>query len=175
MNKKISFIHLICLQNLFNCIPIFMIDIFYDNLTYLGNQLNHKLFLFAWVLSTVYGFYFYTKKIWDIYTIPYNKKNHRLICLGMVIGTMIPYSTYTILKDLHVWIPILCTSAFVYEWLKYIPITLNKQSKIFYLNILISILFTFGLGHITGFCEIYFSWSCNLILALWIHHASHQS
>ena len=43
-------------------LPFFWIDVFYDNQTYIGNQLHRPIYLFFWALSSALGFYFYSKK-----------------------------------------------------------------------------------------------------------------
>ena len=108
------------------------------------------------------------KKIWEKYNVNYNKKNHVLICLGMILSCSIPYNDITILKDLHVWLSILFVAWFILEWFLYIPVNLNKNSILFFINIGLSFVFTFMFGHITGFCEIYFSFTTNILLHHWM-------
>ena len=148
--------------------PFCWIDIFYDNQTYIGNQLHHPIYLFLWAFSSAIGFYYYSKKIWEKYNVNYNKKNHTLICLGMILSCSIPYNDITLLKDLHVWLSILFVAWFILEWFLYIPVHLNKNSILFFINIGLSFVFTFMFGHITGFCEIYFSFTTNILLHHWM-------
>ena len=105
--KSLTYIHVYLIQTILNILPFFWIDVFYDNQTYIGNQLNHPIYLFLWALSSAFGFYYYSKKIWEKQNVKYNKKNHALICLGMILSSSIPYNNITILKDLHVWLSIL--------------------------------------------------------------------
>ena len=74
----------------------------------------------------------------------------------MILSCSIPYNDITLLKDLHVWLSILFVAWFILEWFLYIPVHLNKNSILFFINIGLSFVFTFMFGHITGFCEIYF-------------------
>ena len=168
MMKTISKIHIYFLQPLLNILPFFWIDVFYDNQTYIGNQMHYFLYLFLWVISSVFGFYYYSKKIWEYYHISFNKKNHAFISLGMILASCIPYDNITWYKDLHVWLSIFFVVCFLVEWFKHVPLQLNKNSTLFYINIGLSLFFTFVFGHITGFCEIYFSFTTNSILHHWM-------
>ena len=98
MMKSLTYIHVYLIQTILNILPFFWIDVFYDNQTYIGNQLNHPIYLFLWALSSAFGFYYYSKKIWEKQNVKYNKKNHALICLGMILSSSIPYNNITILK-----------------------------------------------------------------------------
>lgn len=132
MMKSLTYIHVYLIQTILNILPFFWIDVFYDNQTYIGNQLNHPIYLFLWALSSAFGFYYYSKKIWEKQNVKYNKKNHALICLGMILSSSIPYNNITILKDLHVWLSILFVASFIMEWFYYIPVNLNKNSILFF-------------------------------------------
>lgn len=172
MTKKLLFIHTFFIQTLLNILPFFWIDVFYDNQTYIGNQLHHPLYLFFWAASSAFGFYYYSKKIWEMYDISYHKKNHALIILGMILSCSIPYNDITLFKDLHVWLSIFFVACFIVEWFVYVPINLNKNSILFFINLGLSLLFTFIFGHITGFCEIYFSFTMNILLHHWLYSNS---
>ena len=89
MMKSLTYIHVYLIQTILNILPFFWIDVFYDNQTYIGNQLNHPIYLFLWALSSAFGFYYYSKKIWEKQDVKYNKKNHALICLGMILSSSI--------------------------------------------------------------------------------------
>ena len=168
MMKSLTYIHVYLIQTILNILPFFWIDVFYDNQTYIGNQLNHPIYLFLWALSSAFGFYYYSKKIWEKQNVKYNKKNHALICLGMILSCSIPYNDITLLKDLHVWLSSLFVAWFILEWFLYIPVHLNKNSILFFINIGLSFVFTFMFGHITSFCEIYFSFTTNILLHHWM-------
>lgn len=168
MRKKLLFIHVFFIQALLNLYPIFTIDIFYDNQTYIGYQLHQPLYLWFWSFSSVFGFYTYSKAIWTAYNIRYSKNIHVLSILCMLLGTVIPYTQNIILMDLHVWLCVIGVVLFLYEWFHNIPIQLNKNSTLFFINIGLSLFFTFIFGHITSFCEIYFSFTTNLLLFFWL-------
>lgn len=168
MMKFLTYIHVYLIQTILNILPFFWIDVFYDNQTYIGNQLHRPIYLFFWALSSALGFYFYSKKIWEKYDVRYNKKNHAHICIGMILSCSIPYNEVTLLKDLHVWLSIIFVASFIIEWFLFIPVNLNKNSILFYINIGLSFMFTFIFGHITGFCEIYFSFTANILLHQWL-------
>ena len=48
MMKFITYIHVYLIQTLLNALPFLWIDVFYDNQTYIGNQLHHPIYLFLW-------------------------------------------------------------------------------------------------------------------------------
>ena len=52
MMKSLTYIHVYLIQTILNILPFFWIDVFYDNQTYIGNQLNHPIYLFLWALSS---------------------------------------------------------------------------------------------------------------------------
>lgn len=168
MRKKLLMIHVFFIQTILNIYPFFIIDIFYDNQTYIGYQLHKPFYLWLWSLSTVFGLYTYSKMIWSKYKVHFSVLVHNFSCLCMILGTIIPYQTHTILMDLHVWICILGVVLFLYEWFHNIPIHLNKNSILFFINIGLSLFFTLIFGHVTSFCEIYFSFTTNLLLYRWI-------
>ena len=169
MIKNFYKLHAYGIQIILNLIPCFIVNIFYDNQTYIGNQLHHPLYLFLWTVSTVFGLYTYSKKIWEKYAIDYHAILHLVLCIGMIFSSSIPYAYFTILKDLHVWLSIFFVAGFLVEWFYYMPIHLNKNSIQFFSNIGLSLLFTFMFGHITGFCEIYFSLTTNMLLLHWLY------
>lgn len=168
MQKRLFLFHVFFIQILLNLYPVFIIDIFYDNQTYIGNQMHQPFYLITWCLSTLFGFYFYSKNIWQAYDIQYSKWLHLISTFCMIVGTIIPYNKNSILNDLHVWLCIIGVILFLYEWFRYIPIKLNKNSILFFANIGLSLFFTFVFGHITSFCEIYFSFTTNLLLCRWL-------
>ena len=156
MMKFITYIHVYLIQTILNFLPFCWIDIFYDNQTYIGNQLHHPIYLFLWAFSSAIGFYYYSKKIWEKYNVNYNKKNHVLICLGMILSCNIPYNDITLLKDLHVWLSILFVACFILEWFLYIPVHLNKNSILFFINIGLSFVSHLCLATLLAFAKSIF-------------------
>ena len=61
MMKFLTYIHVYLIQTILNFLPFFWIDVFYDNQTYIGNQLHHPIYLFLWAFSSAIGFYYYSK------------------------------------------------------------------------------------------------------------------
>lgn len=164
----ISLIHCYGINLFLNILPLFMIDIFYDNMSYIGNELSHPVYLCLWALSSSSGFYFLSRKIWKESSFYIHKKIHIIICLGMVFSCLIPYSTYgnTFINDLHIWIAILCVSGFIGEWIWYFYF---KKNLTFWEK---ALLLVFGLcllllcipGHITASVEITFSALVQVVL-----------
>lgn len=174
--KMMIFIHSVLVQTLLNVYPFFIIDVFYDNQSAIGNEFGKYIYLLMWSFSSAIGFYMYSKKIWDLYQIPYNLLYHRILCLCMFVSCVIPYNpnNFFVINDLHIWIAIVSVFLFIVEWLKLIRTKTYFISIEFkkYLNILIGLfclcaLVLFSLGHVTSIAEISFSWLVNLYLAYW--------
>ena len=169
MKMKKSAFHVYFLQILFNICPLFWIDIFYDNYTYLAGH-GHFLFVLMWSISTCYGLYFYAKKIWENFKIPYQNKKHALICLGMILVVFIPYQKNSIFSDLHVCLFILCFSLYCFEWIQTYPLSDTKYKKICHFNCIL-ILFCLTsflmIGSMTAFTESIASFVLNLNLYYW--------
>ncbi len=175
MRKNIICFHAWILNPLLNLFPIFWIDIFYDNQTYIGNTLDHPLYLILWSFSSALGFYFYSKKIWDSSHVPYPKKTFFFLCLGMCLSCWIPYSNQlpTWINDFHVWMAIICVSGFIYLWIR--PFFFHslfymmhqKQLHILYMIFFLCLCSMIAPGHITSLCEILFSFGVNAYLAYW--------
>lgn len=162
------------LNPLINLPILFWIDPTYDNLSYIGNQLGHFFYLMLWALSSVFGLYFFSKQIWQQERISYNPIVHALICLGMPVSCLIPYSTSLPgwVNDLHIWLAIASVSLFIFEWVKtsFMPQYTTDRS---YHRFLDRLLIVFGIcfcsfavfGHINGLCEMSFSVLVNILLA----------
>ena len=91
MLKKWNPIHAYLINPLINLLSLLLINIWYDNFTYIANTLHLRFYVLLWACSTLYGFLIYPLQIWDTLSIPYNKKRHALYCLGMLICVFIPY------------------------------------------------------------------------------------
>lgn len=62
MMKSLTYIHVYLIQTILNILPFFWIDVFYDNQTYIGNQLNHPIYLFLWHLVQLLAFIIIQRK-----------------------------------------------------------------------------------------------------------------
>lgn len=146
MKKYFFIISTFILTPILNIFPIFLINIFTENQTGLGYLYDHLFLFLAWALNTTLLTYFYSKEIWDSYQLPYHKKIHAFLHIGMFIACCIPYSkSPSILNDFHIWISILCISGYIYEWLTLIfhplfTIHLSFRKK------LIGLLIIFGIS-----------------------------
>ena len=171
--KFIYCIHAFVLQAILNILPFFMMDVYYDNMTHIGNTLHHPFFLLLWSASCAVGLYVYSILIWKKYKISYSKGLHFLICTGWIFSCIIPYS-YDLpgwINDAHVWIAVASTVGFGLEW---IYIHTKKESFIYseiktllyFLDcVFILCIFILALaGHVNGLCEILFSFGINVIL-----------
>lgn len=166
-------LHVGVINPLLNLFPFLCINVFYDNQSYIGNALHHKTYLLLWSFSSAFGFYHYSKKIWNQYKIPYQSTFHFLICFSMFLSCTIPYSTNLSfwINDLHVWLAIVSVTLFILEWVKlfFSPIYYLKDSFKKLLHLLmfvfsISGLILFSIGHVTSICEISFSVLVNIVL-----------
>ena len=175
--KKLFCIHAFLIQAFFNLIPFFMMDVFYDNMTYIGNQLNHPGFLLVWSSSCAIGLYFYSMFIWKKYAIEYSKILHLLICSGWILSCSIPYSTALPgwINDLHVWIAIASTVGFGLEWMylhtKKESFIYNEIKTLLHVLECIFALCVFVLalaGHVNGLCELIFSFGVNAALVCFL-------
>lgn len=166
--KIMALIHCYGINLILNIFPFFMIDIFYDNMSYIGNELHHPIYLLLWSMSSALGFYFLSLKIWKKTSIPMPTKFHTVFCLGMVLSCLIPYSAegFVILNDLHVWIAIICVAGFIGEWLWYFywRVPLSFWEKILLFVLAICVLLLLIPGHITASTEIAFSALVQLVL-----------
>ena len=167
--RKWIYFFLFCILNpLINLLPLYWIDIFYDNLSYIGNTLGHPVYLILWACLSAFGFYDLSLRCWQKTLFPYSKNLHRILCAGMVLSCMIPYAPQSAfwIQDLHVWIAILSVGAFVLEWLYYFG--WKKDLVLWEKLLLASFVFSFLClcipGHITASTEISFSTLVNLIL-----------
>ena len=172
MKRKLIFFHAFLLNPLLNLIPLFWMDIFHDNMTYAANTLHHPFYVMLWGLSGALGCYFYSKKIWKSEFFPYQTRIHALLCIGMIITTMIPYSLSlpVWINDLHVWIGMISVGGFMAEWfycyLLYGLRTLRDRLFLFVLGLVIVLAFL--PGSITAFAQMTFSVFVNLLLAVQI-------
>lgn len=175
--KWFFFLHYGIVNLLLNLYPFFIIHVSYENQSHIGNALHQPIYLILWAISSAYGFYYYSKILWEHYHIPYHKKIHLILCGGLVLSCIIPYSNdlFFLINDLHVWIAVLCTVGVSLEWLRILfhPI-LNFDSffrKFYFLLLLffsISAMLFFIYGSVNSLCEITFSFFVNLILGIWI-------
>lgn len=167
--KRWIYLFIFCVLNpLINLLPFCWIDVFYDNLSYIGNTLGHPIYLILWACISAFGFYDLSLRCWQKTLFPFKKRLHQIICISMVLSCMIPYvpQSSVWIQDLHVWLAILSVGAFVLEWLSYFG---WKKDLVFWEKVLLtSFAFSFLClcipGHITASTEISFSAFVNLIL-----------
>ena len=171
--KYLSLIHAYIVQIILNLIPFFWMDVFYDNMTHIGNALHHPIYLLLWASSTAAGLYTYSILIWNHYKIEYNKSLHFLICAGWILSCSIPYNDALPfwINDAHVWIAITSTVGFGLEWIylytkKESFIYSEIKTLLFVLQCVFAICFIALClaSHVNGFCEILFSVLVNIIL-----------
>lgn len=170
-------LHVGVINPIVNILPFFWINVFYDNQSFIGNELGHRIYLLFWSISSAYGFYLYSKKIWDRYKISYHPIFHSLICFFMFISCLIPYAANLPfwINDLHVWIAIISVFLFILEWLViyFKPIYFLKENFRKYLHVLtldfsVCAIVLFSIGHVTAISEILFSVTVNILLVIGI-------
>ena len=157
-----------------NFLTFLMIDVNYDNMTYIGNTLHHPIYLLLWSSLTAVGLYFFSKKIWNIYKITYNKGLHFFFCFGWILSCSVPYGPNfpNWINNIHVWLAVLCTIGFSAEW---ILVWIKKERLIYpqikslllWLQIDFSVCFFILClaSHVNALCEIVYSTFTNIILS----------
>ncbi|MCF0106987.1 MAG: hypothetical protein HUJ53_09510 [Holdemanella sp.] len=172
--KKIDYfaLHSLILNPILNGMAFFYTDVFYENQTHIGNSLHHPIYYFFWSLSTVFGFYYYSKMIWDHFNLNYSIRVHRILCLFLFLSIFIPYypDGSAILNDIHVWIAIGCTGSFFGEWIYLGTMTIlstYKETYGYFMVMAFGIFLLFFFGHVTSICEIAFSCLSSIYLWCW--------
>ena len=175
--KYVFLLYAYVINPLLNLISLYWIDIFYDNMTHVGNAMHHPYYLIAWAFSTAIGLFTFSIQIWKQYHISHSLPLHFLLCSGWVLSCCIPYGSHLPgwINDAHVWIAIVCTIGFSLEW---IYINTKKESFIYSeIKTLLSILqFVFLIcfttlataGHVNALCEIIYSIGVNAVLATFV-------
>lgn len=158
--------HSYFLQLFLNLVPILWIDIFYDNQTYVEFTLHHYVYVTCWILSTVFGFYYYSKKIWSSLHIKYSSLVHSCICLGLCCVAIIPYGNQfnNLLNQLHVSIISICFCGFLIEWVLKKDYFSKKEQITGFGIVLFCLLTVFMIGHVSYFTEMCISLLFNFSL-----------
>lgn len=137
-------------------------NVFYENQTHIGNSLHHPFYFYCWSLSSILGYYLYSKMIWDAYKLQYSKTIHTL-CNGLILASIcIPYSSTLpgFINDGHVWLAIAGVVGFMMEWIwiaLHSTMQYEKEWKGLAFIFMICTFFIFFFGHVTSFAEILFS------------------
>lgn len=165
---KFHFIHTYILNIIINLYAMFYIDIFYDNFTYIANTLHHPFYVALWTLSSLYGLYFYSQKIWNAHHLSYSKKLHSLNIFGMAFVLFIPYGTKSIFNDMHVWLLVIMLFWYFVHW---ILLYLNQlyELKIFLIILMIFFVSISWIGHVAAINEMLFSIGFNIYLHHWAY------
>ena len=161
------------LNLILNFCPFFYINVFYDNMTYFGNSGGHYFLFFLWTLSSCFGYYFYSKKIWEVYKIKYESHLHTLFIVGIILSIFIPYSSSLPgwINDGHVWLAIVCIAGFMLEWLwisLHSTLQYTKEWKGLFCIFMFCLFLLLLFGHVTAIAEITFSSLVNLYLSYWL-------
>ncbi|MGM9946470.1 hypothetical protein [Floccifex sp.] len=178
--KRIYWIHICGFEIVLNALAFYFTDGFFYNQTYIGNTLGHVVYLWLWTLSSVFGFYQYSKIIFENLHFTYHKKIHFLLCFGMIFSLCFPYRDDIFLwsNEFHVWIAGFCILGFLLEWIKIASkysILYPKQFFIFFSIVILSIGIMLLFDHITSFCEVFFTFSMNVFLFLWAKKSRESS
>ena len=116
-----------------NIVSFFLCDPFHQNISDIGNELNHRGFMILWASSIACYLYIYTKKL--MIKKGYQSKTGMtflsLCCIGMVVSILIPYDPihHHTLANLHIYASIASTAG-------YAIVFLHLLSKIFHSDIL---------------------------------------
>ncbi|MBP3852995.1 MAG: hypothetical protein J6D18_00335 [Erysipelotrichaceae bacterium] len=163
-------------------IHIFIINVFlnfwlctlvnptYDNATYITYTLHRPVLVFVWTVSTLFGLFFYAKKIWDNVSFPYSKPAMIISCCAFLGGFFAPYSNKVLwTNNLHVWLIALALVLYLIQWIRFLISPLPQQNRfkqLFLLNIFIIFSILFYYGQVNLIAEVYFSVSMNILLGL---------
>lgn len=173
MKKNYLWIHAFLINPILNLMAFYYTDVFYENQTHIGNALHHPLYFWIWTLSSCFGYYYYTKKIWDIYSISYSKWLHAFFNVSIIISICIPYSPDLPgwINDGHVWLAILGVSGYMFEWIwisLHTTLQYEKEWKYLLSIFFLCLFFLFYFGHVTSFAEILFSTLVNSYTCFWL-------
>ncbi len=172
MKSKFFLIHATIVNPFLNFMPFFITDVFYENQTHIGNSLGHPLYFFIWTLSSCFGFFIYSKQIWDAYKIHYSITLHKIL-IGIIFAAIfIPYSnSYPAwINDGHVWLAIAGVVGFITEWIwisLHSILQYTKEWKFLLCIFLVCTFFIYYFGHVTSFAEILFSTLVNGYTWIW--------
>lgn len=94
-----------------------------DNFTTIGNQEGHFWHFFVWTILIACYFFYYTKKVFNLYH--YSFKHENLIAsyvmISLITTPLIPYTeTNPLLDDLHVFLAMSSCIVFIGIWLSFL-------------------------------------------------------
>ena len=165
MKRFLALFHAYIFNPALNLIPFVLIDIFYDNMTYLSNTLHHTGFVIIWTISTVFGIYIYSSKLWNKNKDPYHKKTHAALMACMCLSAAIPYqNTFSVLQNIHVWILAVGLVGYLVEWI-YIYSMKRSSTCFYFVGIYVICFFSIAVcGHVSALTEILYSVLLNACL-----------
>lgn len=173
MKLNLMKIHAYIVNPLLNVLGFMYTNVFYENHTHIGNTLHHPIYFFLWTISSCFGYYYYSKRIWEERHLSYHKKLHTGLILIIILSIFIPYSPSLPgwINDGHVWLAIAGVTGFMLEWV-YIalhsPLQYKKECKILFFIFTFSTFLIFLFGHVTSIAEMTFSTMVNIYTFYWI-------
>lgn len=155
---------------LLNLYPFTQMNVFYDNISYLGNQLHQPLYLWVWALSSSFGLGYLGAclirqekpgvSVWWPVTSAF--------CFGA--GGLSPYTNGTngFLDSLHIWLTGAGLVLYACWLLKAYSLPQLGRTRQSLSSLLAMYLFSFLVyclaGHVNGLCEMLFSAGMNALL-----------
>lgn len=151
-----------------NLWALFYTDIFVNNQTYIGNELQHPLYLFVW--GTINALYFWSMTTACLKRYPCMPAHATWIinicCSAMILSTLLPYDPqgWVTISKWHVRIAMLSSGGYALFlfWFLFTAVSCGyrqlQASLFFYLLLCFISLYSFALhGGVTSFTEISYS------------------
>ena len=168
-----------------NLSALFYVDIFYQNQSYIGNELHHPLYLMIW--GSCNAFYFFTMTracLKQYFCLPSSVNLFLfLLCMSMITSVLLPYDpqTYPTISQWHVRLAMFGSvgyALFIFCFLFYAFIYGYGQIRpyfLFYVLLCFISLYGFALhGAVTSFTEITYSMGMGIFLYHLRYHRDRQ-
>jgi hypothetical protein len=172
------FMYCLLIQLPINLLPFLWIDVWYDNLSYIGNQLHHPFYLIFWSVSTALSLLITTCTIFQKEKIRMPTWPVYLSCFLMILSCLIPYSNgiFGWMDDFHVFAAVLGTSSYCFIWM-YLGLCMYKTSAFLISKLLKQVLWIISAaflvlclaGHVNALCEMIFSGLIPLRLSFYLY------
>jgi hypothetical protein len=161
-----------------NFLPFLWIDVWYDNLSYIGNQLHHPFYLIFWSFSTALCLLFFSKLLFQKEKICISSWPLYASCLLMILSCLIPYSNgiYGWLDDFHVFSAMLGTLGYCLIWI-YLAVSMHKVHAFCIASLIQQVLCIICAaflclclaGHVNALCEMIFAGFIPLLLSWYLY------
>ena len=175
IKQRLQWVFAFVLLPAVNLMACFYTNIFYQNQTYIGNELGHSLYLFLWGSSNACYFFVMSRKCMHRYPC-LNQGYEKLLavlCIMMALSVLIPYYPQTLfqLSKWHVRLAMISSAGFAILFFYFLFMgTMHGygqfQHYLFYymLICMVSLCGFASTGGVTSFTEITFSVGMGFLL-----------